>query len=116
MMPQTGHAMTRTNGRTDANQQAIVKLLRRCYASVQVLSGVGKGVPDILIGASLPCPHCGCRFPQNRLAEVKDGAKVPSARRFTPAEAKWHQEWKGQKCVIESEAQALELIGAERCP
>lgn len=103
----------RTKGRVDANQQAIVKLLRRCYASVQVLSGVGRGVPDLLIGASLPCPHCGGKFPQNALAELKDGAKAPSRRALTPDELNWHRTWKGQVCVIENETQAAALVGAK---
>lgn len=66
--------------RVDANQGAIVSALRTIGCFVQSLAMVGGGVPDLL---------CGCRG-RWHLFEVKDGAKPPSARALTPAEAKWH--------------------------
>jgi hypothetical protein len=34
----------------DANQEAVVLALRSAGATVQSLAGVGKGVPDLLVG------------------------------------------------------------------
>jgi len=70
--------------------------------SVQPLHTVGKGCPDLL---------CGVRG-TNLLVEIKDGQKVPSARKLTPDEAAWHQSWRGQVAIIESVDDALALVGA----
>lgn len=84
----------------DANQSAIVAALRDFGCTVQSLATVGKGVPDLLVGA----------FGVNVLMEIKDGAKPPSARKLTKDEAKWHQDWTGQVAIVESVEQALNLI------
>ena len=83
--------------RVDANQAALVKLFRRIGFSVQHLHAVGKGVPDLMLGAR----------GVNHLVEVKDGSKAPSARLLSPAQVAWHAEWRGQAVVIESEESAL---------
>ena len=83
--------------RVDANQAALVKLFRKLGFSIQHLHAVGRGVPDLLLGA----------HGVNHLVEVKDGAKPPSARMLSPAQVAWHAEWKGQVAVIESEESAL---------
>lgn len=69
---------------------------------MQPLHTVGKGCPDLL---------CGVRG-TNLLVEIKDGQKVPSARKLTPDEAAWHQSWRGQVAIIESVDDALALVGA----
>lgn len=89
-----------TAKRTDANQGEIVKALRDMKATVQILSAVGKGCPDILIG------YRGHNF----LAEIKDGKKPPSARKLTEDEAKFHDEWKGHVCILNSIEDAINLI------
>lgn len=89
----------RQAARTDANQTAIVEAFRKAGASVQILSAVGKGCPDLLVGFSK----------MNILVEVKDGEKSPSERRLTPCEKKWHMGWKGQVAVIYSPEQAAQL-------
>ena len=66
--------------RVDANHVAVVAALRKAGATVQSLAGVGKGVPDLLVGIR----------GKTALLEVKDGAKVPSARRLTEDQLKWH--------------------------
>lgn len=71
--------------------------------SVQPLHTVGKGCPDLL---------CGVRG-TNLLIEIKDGQKVPSARKLTPDEAAWHQSWRGQVAIVESVDDALRLVGLE---
>ena len=83
--------------RVDANQAALVKLFRKLGFSVQHLHAVGRGVPDLMLGA----------HGRNYLVEVKDGAKKPSDRKLNPAQVAWHAEWRGQVAVIESEESAL---------
>lgn len=85
----------------DANQPKIVNMLRLVGCTVQHLHGVGKGCPDLLVG------YHG----QNLLFEVKDGQKPPSARKLTPAEAEWHETWRGQVVTVSSVREALEAIG-----
>lgn len=75
--------------RIDGNQQDIVKKLRKIGYSVCILSSMGKGVPDLLIG----------RAGKNYLIELKDGAKYESQQRLTPDEQKWHDAWRGQVAV-----------------
>jgi hypothetical protein len=86
--------------RIDANQPAIVAALRKIGASVLHLHTIGKGAPDLAVG------YRG----QNVLMELKDSAKPPSARKLTPDEEKFHAEWRGQVCVVESEQEAVEFI------
>ena len=46
----------RRAAKVDANQEQIVQALRACGATVQSLAGVGKGVPDLLVGIrARPC-------------------------------------------------------------
>ncbi len=94
----------RRRGRTDANQSEIVKTLRKWGVSVQPLSSVGGGVPDLL---------CGFRG-LNVLLEVKDESAKPSDKRLTPAEADWHIRWRGQVIVVESAQQALDVVIGSR--
>lgn len=94
----------RLRGRTDGNQQKIVKELRQYGCSVQPLSNVGDGCPDVLVGFR----------GVNYLFEVKDPTQKPSARRLTPDEKKWHSSWSGQSFVIETSADAIEYIGSIR--
>jgi hypothetical protein len=82
----------RRAARNDANQDAIVRQLRDAGLSVLVLSRVGNGCPDLLVGYRQ----------QNYLFEVKDGSKPESARRLTPAEVRFCSSWKGQVRVAES--------------
>jgi Holliday junction resolvase len=64
--------------RVDANQEQIVSALRARGAGVRVISQ-GDGIPDLLVG------YRGFTI----LMEVKDGQKVPSARKLTLAEQKF---------------------------
>jgi Holliday junction resolvase len=86
----------------DANQEQIVTALRAAGATVQSLAGVGKGVPDLLVG------YQG----QTLLLEIKDGRKPPSARLLTEDQLKWHGSWKGGAlAVVDSPDAALRMIG-----
>lgn len=82
--------MSRRAAKVDANQAEIVKALRKVGAFVQPLHATGDGCPDLLIG------HAG----KTVLMEVKDGAKVPSARALTPDQQIWHREWTGGPLAI----------------
>lgn len=86
--------------RTDANQRVIVEAFRDMGASVQVLSEVGKGCPDVIVGV----------FGINLLVEIKDGEKAPSQRALTEKEKQFHEKWKGQVCVINSVDEAFNLV------
>lgn len=69
--------------RTDANQSYIVRALRQVGAKVAVLSGIGEGIPDLLVAFR------GKWY----VLEIKDELKPASARKLTKAEADWHQEF-----------------------
>jgi len=91
-------------GRVDANQKPIVRTLSSIPGvSVKVLSDVGKGMTDLLIG----------RMGINYLIELKDGEKVKSKQKLTDDQVEFHSEhgWKGQKAVCNCLEQVLEVIG-----
>ncbi len=90
----------RLKARTDANHSEVVKALRDAGCSVQSLAATGRGVPDLLVGIA----------GKNLLMEVKDGAKAPSARKLTPDESQWHDNWTGQVAVVNSIDEALKLV------
>lgn len=90
----------RRAGQIDGNQPGMVKALRRMGFSVQPLSAVGNGVPDLLVGSR----------DRNVLLELKDPAQDPCKRKLTPAQAIWHRDWRGQKAVVETLEQALEVL------
>lgn len=74
--------MRRYAAKVDANQPAIVGHLRDLGWWVECTHTVGGGFPDLI------CAKRGRFVP----AEVKDGAKPPSARELTPDQEKWHAE------------------------
>lgn len=85
----------------DANQAEIVRALRAAGCTVQVLSSVGSGCPDVLVG----------RAGVNLLLEIKDGAKVPSKQALTPVQVEWHATWAGQVVIVKTVEQALFVVG-----
>ena len=87
--------------RVDANQSSIVRDLRKAGCSVEILSMVGKGVPDLLVG----------RQGQNYLLEVKDGDKAASKRKLTPDEEEWHTLWRGAVSIVANIEEALRVVG-----
>lgn len=84
----------------DANQNEIVNALRKIGCSVQILSSVGKGCPDILVGKS----------GKNYLFEIKDGNKPKSAQKLTSDQVEWHSKWQGSVFVVNSAEQAISII------
>lgn len=88
--------------RVDENQKALTKLFRDMGASVAILSDLGKGCPDILLG------YKG----QNFLVEIKNGKKPPSGQKLTEPEQKFFDTWKGQVCIVKSDTEAVDLINS----
>lgn len=86
--------------RADDNQAEIVADLRAIGATVAILSKVGGGVPDLLVGWR----------GTNYLFEVKN--LNGRGARFTPAEGDFIASWKGQVCAILNTQDILKIIGA----
>lgn len=86
--------------RTDSNQKELVAKFRSLGASVAITSGLGHGIPDIVIGL------------RGRMAwvEIKDGKKALSQQKLTPDEQKFHSEWHGMVYIIRSEEEAEQLV------
>ena len=93
----------RRNGRIDANQNAVVAYLRELGMSVCILSPMGKGIPDLLVGWR----------GLNVLLELKDGTKPPSAQGLTADERDWHAKWAGQLHTVNSAEDAARVVIAE---
>lgn len=86
--------------RVDANQAAIAQALRDAGCSVEVLSDVGRGVPDLLVGLRM----------RNFLFEVKNDGQPASKQALTPAEKDWHQRWRGEVVVVRNVDEAMDAI------
>lgn len=88
--------------RIDANHEQVVSALRAAGASVQSLAGVGKGVPDLLVGFQ----------GKTLLMEIKDGRKTPSERRLTDDQIRWHGAWNGGPlAIVDGVDAALRMLG-----
>ena len=95
----------RRAAKVDANHAEIAKALRAAGCGVVDMAPMGKGVPDLLVHApTFPA----CRMPV--FLEIKDGNKPPSKRKLTPAQVKFHAEWKGWVFVVENVDQALSAV------
>lgn len=91
----------RKRGRTDDNQQLIVKQLRQLGCSVAITSMIGKGFPDLVIGWR----------GENFLIELKDGSKSESKKKLTEDEYKFFNDWYGQVNKCESLEEICKVIG-----
>jgi hypothetical protein len=90
----------RRAARCDDNQPEIVAEFRGLGASVAHTHMVGDGFADVVVGFR------GI----NVLVEIKDSKKPPSARKLTPAEAKFHDEWRGAIVIIDHPGQCAALL------
>ena len=91
----------RFRARIDDNQPSIVKALRAAGYSVQPLSAVGKGCPDLLVG----------RFGRTFLLEVKNrDGNSPAQRALTAQQVEWHKAWRGHVVVVHTPEEALEAL------
>lgn len=90
----------RVRGKVDANQQEAVRYLRALGMSVQVASNVGGGFPDLVVGFR------GVTV----LVELKDGEKVPSARKLTADQQRFHDTWAGCAVVASTKEEAAQAV------
>jgi hypothetical protein len=90
----------RLRGRTDANQTAIIRDLRKLGATVFGTSNLGSGFPDILVGFQ----------GSNWLFEIKDPNQPPSKQKLTDDEKDFHLAWNGQVAVITSAEDAMDIM------
>ncbi len=86
--------------RIDANQNEVVRHLRKLGFSVAITSMVGNGFPDLIVS----------NYAHTLLVELKDGSKPPSARALTSDEQKFHDTWKGNLIVAESLTDILKFF------
>jgi hypothetical protein len=86
----------RRAARRDDNESEIVTALRKAGAYVAYIN-----TPcDLIVGINN----------STILVEIKDGSKPPSARKLTPNEQKFHDEWIGGPLVIlNSVEEAIDL-------
>jgi len=90
----------RRAARVDDNQGDIVGWFRGLGCSVHITSAVGDGFTDLVVGV----------WGMNALVEVKDPAKVPSARKLTPAQVEFHRDWRGKIFVVETMDDVLAVV------
>lgn len=90
--------------RTDGNQTQIFKVFRGMGCTVLNLSNLGHSADALVAITPVRQP----------LIEIKDGSKPPSQRKLTPAEEKFHREWKGELYIINNEDEAIALVNRIR--
>lgn len=81
--------------KVDVTQAGIVKALREAGATVQDLSAVGRGVPDLLVGYNEVNYLIECKSPGGKL---------------TPAQREWHTAWNGTIRIVYTPEEALRII------
>lgn len=78
--------------KVDANQSKLVEQMRQIPGvGVKHTHMVGDGFGDVVIGFR----------GVNYLFEIKDPDKPPSARKLTPDEQRFHDEWPGSIHIVE---------------
>jgi hypothetical protein len=88
--------------RTDGNKKEVVAALEAVGCTVYDL----KMPVDLMVWS--PSMH------QIILIELKDGAKSPSRRRHTSAQARFIEEWPGKVYTCKDIDEALQAVGAKR--
>lgn len=115
--------------RLDANQSSLIEFWESLGVGVQRLNAIKGGCPDVLLmtdGLTLMgqfdreevarrlegVPGLIIHAGANLIVEIKDGAKSPSERKLTPAEAKWWARYEavGAKAIIKNEQEALKAV------
>lgn len=85
----------------DANQAELVRMIQQLGGSVQVLSDVGLGVPDLLVGWRQRNVLLEVKNPQQRWCLTKD-------------EELWHKTWRGQVAVVQTLDEVLRVLDVRR--
>jgi hypothetical protein len=95
-----GSSSGRHGGAPDSNQKPIVEALKKCGATVQLITRVGHGCPDLLVG-----------FRRHTfLLEVK-----AAEGELQDNQVEWHRLWRGLPVsVVRTPLEALQAIGAIR--
>lgn len=83
----------------DGNEQEIVDALTKVGCTVTRLNEIG--APDLLVG----------RAGVNYTIEIKDPSQPAYNQHLTPLQIQWHQWWDGQKAIVKTIDQALEVVG-----
>jgi len=91
----------RRAAKVDRNHSEIVHALKSAGATVQDLSAVGGGCPDILVGFK----------GVNYALEIKDGKRPPSEKKLNERQEAWHGGWKGHVVKVETIEAAFAAIG-----
>ena len=100
--------MRRFAKRTDGNHQQVKAELEAAMpgasvfnaASVFDAAGMGKGFPDLVMGA----------FERNWLIELKNPDQPSSRRRLTAAQVAFHETWRGDVITVCSAAEVYAHI------
>ena len=82
----------RRAAKIDANQNQVVKDLRKLGFSVAITSSIGSGFPDLVVA----------NYHSTILVELKDGNKSQSRQKLTADEVKFMDTWKGVAIVANS--------------
>lgn len=88
--------------KVDKNQGAIVEALRQAGYSVEDLSGVGGGCPDLLVAGIYRWTGVTCTW----VMEVKTASGELSQDQID-----WLDAWRGHKAVVRSVDEALRVVG-----
>ena len=94
--------MTRYAARTDANKTQVVSALEAVGCTVCDL----QRPVDLMVWSPFVWRII--------LIELKDGAKSPSRRRHTSAQARFIEEWPGKVYTCKDIDEALQAVGATR--
>ena len=85
----------RRQHRADSNQAEIVNALRQVGCSVEILSQVGSGCPDLMVG----------KHGITMLLEVKQPNGELSTEQII-----WHGKWQGHVAVVRSVDEAIAAV------
>ena len=93
-----------TQGKRDVNEPEIISALEAVGATVEPLP-TGKGVPDLLVG------YRGKNILMEVKKEVVRGKVYASDVKLNAKQVIWHDCWRGQKCIVRTPQEALDVIG-----
>jgi Holliday junction resolvase len=90
----------RRAAKLDDNHHEVTDYLRKAGWDVYSTASLGHGFPDLIV-------HKGCT---TALVEVKDGNKPESARKLTPDQIKFRENWSGIVVTALSGEDALKQL------
>lgn len=97
--------MSRHARNKDLNHAEVVAAFRALGCDVTTMESGRAGVPDLLVGVA----------GVDQQVEVKDGRKVPSARRLSPAQVEYAATWRGRRvALVECAEDCVGVVNAMR--